>query len=357
MRRSFDFHWLLVVLMGCHAGEPLDFFVAGERGAPAAASPPEAASTSQHASDASSTAVQSEQLPPFSLSPSVPDRDAPKPTVPSSRPDAAPPTVDAVIHDACPPDSQCEGCEPCADRDSCISRTDCALEPCDAGSCGDAGSPLGAACASNGDCESGFCVEGFCCDGACNGDCEKCGADGRCNVSPALDFACEAVSCPLATTCRSYIGPPLNRCAEVGRCAGLEECVVYNSAANVVCGDGLVCDGNGACVLGDGSVPIEPAPVSPSSRCNARGVADGVTYYYCYDYAGNVMARGFASPEGYLELFIPPVAHGGRTSSIFAFDEHGNELCGYLPAEGAGYFVTRGPSCVGAVTFDFYARD
>lgn len=362
MLRTSDLSWYFLVLVACHSGEPLGFFAAGPQGGSGAASLNEGAGTAQRTSDASSNAAQDNTTP--AAEPRlVPDMgrvhdEREIPEAGSSPSDRTGPAVHAVLGNGCSPRQlQCEQCDACAGEEACTTPTDCALGPCDAGSCGDAGAPLGAACASNGECESGFCVDGSCCDSACDGDCQRCGADGRCNVSPALDFDCEAVRCPLATTCRSYIEPPLNRCAEVGRCAGVEDCVVHDAAANVVCGDGLVCDGNGECVPGDGSVPIVPTPVSPASKCNGRGVADGATYYYCYDFAGNVMARGFASPEGYLELFMPPAPHGGRSGSIFAFDEHGNELCGYLPAQGTGYFVARGSSCVGAVTFDFYASD
>lgn len=359
MRRSIDLHWQLVVLMGCHSGEPLGFFTAGDRAAPDAASAPAAPSTSWPAPDASSSATQTRPTPPIAPRGMPNGRDiANGPVAPSNPPDAAPPAVDVTVVDASPPGrAQCEGWDACADAGVCAAPTDCALDACDAGRSGSACSPLGAACASNAECASGFCVEGSCCDSACDGDCQKCGAGGLCNVSPALDFNCEAVVCPLDTTCRSYYEPPLNRCAEVGRCVGEEGCVAHDAEAYVVCGDGLVCDGNGECVPGDGSVPIVPTPVSPSSKCSSVGIADDSRYQYCYDLAGNVMARGFASAEGYLELFVPPGLHGSNSSSIFGFDENGNELCAILPAQGRGYFTVRRASCVGIVTFTFYGRD
>ncbi len=67
---------------------------------------------------------------------------------------------------------------PRGDRDECSS--------CDAGVCVGA-DPLGAACAADGDCESGFCTDGVCCERLCAGTCKACG-------EPGLEGMCVPVS-------------------------------------------------------------------------------------------------------------------------------------------------------------------
>ena len=44
---------------------------------------------------------------------------------------------------------------------------------------------LGASCSADGECAEGHCVDGICCDAACDGVCQQCSPEGRCNVAPA----------------------------------------------------------------------------------------------------------------------------------------------------------------------------
>ena len=111
--------------------------------------------------------------------------------------------------------------------------------------------PNGAACASNGGCDSQFCVEGVCCSSPCAGGCLTCtspGALGTCirrsaGTAPRLAADCptnDPVTCGLdgfcdgAGACRSYLG---NVCVP-GTCSG--DSVVGAS----------ICNGAGVCQPG-----------------------------------------------------------------------------------------------------------
>src|SRR5262245_39228504 len=66
-------------------------------------------------------------------------------------------------------------------------------------------SPLGSACGSAPECQTGFCAAGICCDAPCDGTCMQCAADGRCSVVPVDDAACGVVDCDaLDSTCRDF---------------------------------------------------------------------------------------------------------------------------------------------------------
>jgi len=112
---------------------------------------------------------------------------------------------------------------------------------------------LGQGCSADDDCAQGACVAGpngarICCESRCDGVCEACGADGRCDVAPELDERCPAVACPQDNVCRDY-APTLDG----GRCSGLGECL---EASPDACLEGplrpdatCLCDEQGDCGL------------------------------------------------------------------------------------------------------------
>jgi hypothetical protein len=105
-----------------------------------------------------------------------------------------------------------------------------------AGESGDGGAllPLGAACASKGECQSANCVDGVCCDSACSGSCEACDGDGACQQLPA------------------------------------------NTDPDKECGACKVCDGAGACVaVPDGTDPLDTCSVQAASTCGTTGICKG----------------------------------------------------------------------------------
>ena len=76
----------------------------------------------------------------------------------------------------------------------------------------DAGSPRGAACARNDQCQTGHCADGVCCDSACDGACQACNTEGRVGVCAVLPkgnvgapvcapFVCDGAGRACPTTC------------------------------------------------------------------------------------------------------------------------------------------------------------
>jgi hypothetical protein len=142
-------------------------------------------------------------------------------------------------------------CEGGACKVSCVGPEDCSDgNPCINGSCGR--SPLGAACQSSPDCNSGNCVDGVCCDVAsCAGPCRSCnlaGAAGSCQ-NLAANAQPRSSGCPAesATTC-----------GRTGRCDGAGACQLQT--AGTVCAAGTcaagmetsaaTCNGAGVCLPG-----------------------------------------------------------------------------------------------------------
>lgn len=87
------------------------------------------------------------------------------------------------------------------------------------------------------ECVSGFRVDQVWCESACICPCASCRPDGRCTV-PADDNACDSISCPQATACRSWETVPLaaKRCKSVGVCKTPNDCGHTNTAARTSCG-------------------------------------------------------------------------------------------------------------------------
>lgn len=115
---------------------------------------------------------------------------------------------------------------------------------------------LGTACERDDQCGSRHCASGadgerVCCDTACDGACTTCGAEGHCDATPVQDAKCGDLSCDPSTTCMEF---PPNRavagCEAFGLCETVQTyCTPDFTAPDVECGDGLVCDGQGACVV------------------------------------------------------------------------------------------------------------
>lgn len=189
----------------------------------------------------------------------------------------APASDDACGTLVCPGDTECrkyEGVEldaNCAALNSCVAEAECtatpvaADTPCQegAGTCDGNGEcvvpdklSLGETCAAADECGSGHCVESVdgervCCDAACDGLCEGCGSDGRCDATPDDDAACEAITCDSDTACTSYPEPlEDNRCASFGQCVtSAAYCRADHAEDGASCGDNRACDGAGECEL------------------------------------------------------------------------------------------------------------
>ena len=137
----------------------------------------------------------------------------------------------------CPESTECREYVPgdlasnCAGRGVCLTEAPCTVQDDpDGATCGTQADPgtcdgdgecvvpdkagLGDSCNTDDDCGSQHCVTGvngtnICCDSACDGVCEGCGSDGRCNVAPDDDDRC-AVDCNNSTSCTTYPADPTN---------------------------------------------------------------------------------------------------------------------------------------------------
>jgi hypothetical protein len=136
-------------------------------------------------------------------------------------------------------------------KTSCLGPEDCSdANPCVSNSCGRA--PLGAACGSGPDCNSGNCVDGVCCDVAsCVGPCRACnlaGAAGSCQSLPA-NAEPRSSGCPAEAA---------SSCGRTGRCDGAGACQLQTSGTpcgTATCSGGTetpapTCSGGGVCVPG-----------------------------------------------------------------------------------------------------------
>lgn len=110
---------------------------------------------------------------------------------------------------------------------------------------------LGEACGTNADCGSDFCVSRadgnqVCCEAACDGLCQQCSADGRCDEVPAHDADCAPVTCPGDNICRDYPETLTeNLCRALGQCRSTQDCAPIALRAASSC----ACDGAGDCTL------------------------------------------------------------------------------------------------------------
>jgi hypothetical protein len=147
---------------------------------------------------------------------------------------------------------------------------------------------LGAACAMDEECAEGNCVLGasgsrICCDSSCDGVCQQCGANGRCELTPAGDSRCPSVTCPADNACRDYSDAlTMNLCRGFGQCSTSQDCpfTAVRPAASCDCdtaGKCTVkrsqrCDTSDQC--GDGGACVSNAAGQPI--CCARACAAGL---------------------------------------------------------------------------------
>jgi hypothetical protein len=129
----------------------------------------------------------------------------------------------------------------------------------DSGGCTVAKRALGASCDADAECANDHCVDGVCCESSCDGQCMECRAGtGQCDVMPADDSSCPAVSCALDAECVTGSVPGninTNRCKSVGECKTKADCGASYQPVGSACGANVsypaadtVCDGAGACV-------------------------------------------------------------------------------------------------------------
>jgi hypothetical protein len=127
--------------------------------------------------------------------------------------------------------------------------------------------PLGTACMSDGECETGFCVEGVCCDSRCDPSCSSClaarkasGADGVCgSVMAGQDPKAECPDQPAAT------------CGTSGACDGQGACALYPD--DTPCASSRLCRG-GQCTPTVGEPCHSSVRCAPGQRCSAAGVCE-----------------------------------------------------------------------------------
>ena len=131
---------------------------------------------------------------------------------------------------------------------------------------------LGAACALDGDCAEGNCVPGpggasICCDAPCDGTCQACSAEGRCDAVPASDARCLAVACPADNACREYPAALTdNLCRGLGQCQSAQDCPATALQPAASCD----CDATGACTLRRGVRCTASAECGAASACVAN---------------------------------------------------------------------------------------
>lgn len=190
----------------------------------------------------------------------------------------------------CPEDTECRGYrQPDACRTQCQIHDEPAETACDSGNgqCDGHGecvvpnlATLGETCASDDECGSHHCAptsggDQVCCDTACDGACTSCSSDGHCVDAPSQDGACEAITCEQSSACVSYPESPT-----IGVCAGFAQCATADDycspdfvAADEACGEGMVCDGQGACVYDCPDVTGAERVCTPECPC---GTGEGV---------------------------------------------------------------------------------
>ncbi|HXI55627.1 MAG TPA: PA14 domain-containing protein [Polyangia bacterium] len=166
-------------------------------------------------------------------------------------------------------------------RTTCQVDGDCtAPNTCVNGSCGK--KPLGSACTTAGQCNSGFCEQGTCCGAVCDGLCRSCalpGTAGTCATVPAGQDPLGQCADSGAATCGTD-----------GTCNGAGACRRYLSGtmcAAVTCNAGTEsgtrrCDGAGVCQAGV-TRPCEPFACGTGGTCLTACTtsADCATSFFC----------------------------------------------------------------------------
>lgn len=186
----------------------------------------------------------------------------------------------------------CESFGVCRSIAECVPTFEPAGTPCreGAGACDGQGecvvagaARLGEACSADADCGSQHCITGadgtrICCEAACDGLCQECGQEGRCDRVPATDPGCAPVECPADNVCREYSPPAAGSCRGIGQCQGAQDCasVALRPAAS------CECDTTGSCRLGRGATCAVDSECAESA-CEAS--ASGTTIC-CAEHCG-----------------------------------------------------------------------
>lgn len=233
------------------------------------------------------------------------------------------PTVDCPTgttclgYDASTATNNCAAIGECRNDHSCSLLPEAAGTSCgigNAGTCDGDGicevpdkASLGEACQNSEDCAEGNCVTGadgagLCCDTACDGVCEQCGANGRCDTAPEAEPRCDSVTCPPDNACRNY--PDAlegGQCSGFGVCRDARSCLdAFESLrveAECTCDDqgncelltGTSCNGDTDC----GASNACEATVSGESICCARACGTGL--FCSADGNGCVECQGSAT--------------------------------------------------------------
>jgi hypothetical protein len=160
----------------------------------------------------------------------------------------------------------------------CTSDSQCSGRPCIERSCGP--KPLGAACVSAPDCQSGFCAGGVCCDVACTGPCVSCRQPGKLGECTRMGSPCCSANadCAPPTTCISGqcrlkpLGAP---CASNAQCAS-GKCVDGVCCNRNQCGECQNCK-TGTCrnVISGGEDPDTCPNTLATNPCGKTGKCDG----------------------------------------------------------------------------------
>ncbi len=160
---------------------------------------------------------------------------------------------------------------------------------------------LGAACTSDGECDSGHCVDEVCCNATCDKGCEACtsakkgaGNDGECGPVAAGTDPRDGCATSDATSCGTD-----------GACDGKGACRLH--ALGTACGqpacegnaaETLACDGFGVCA-------------KSSSKCEPFACEDGACKADCA--AVEDCATGYTCEGGACKLVSPAACDGDHT--------------------------------------------
>jgi MYXO-CTERM domain-containing protein len=254
--------------------------------------------------------------------------------------------------------ANCDGAGHCATTDpiecapfvcgATACRGDCATDAqctdgsfCKAGVCTPIQKP-GQKCTRDAQCASGFCTDGVCCEARCDGQCEACGSNGKCDAVTGdpkgartacagdADDACAgscdganrsscaypgaAVICR-AAGCAAGVATVAAHCSGEGACSAAQQVTCKNGCEGAICA-GDACVINGDCKEGERCIAGTCAPqgedgnaCSSSSDCDSGFCVDGV----CCDRAcdGQCEACDGTSKPGVCSA-VSGAPHGSR---------------------------------------------
>jgi len=180
-------------------------------------------------------------------------------------------------------------------RTSCSASTDC-VSPniCNATIC--TLKPIGTACTTAGECDSGFCAQGFCCNNACTGTCKSCaiaGNVGTCSNVPGGTAPTPATQCSTTTS---------TTCGTDGMCDGAGACRLWvngTQCAAATCTGSTqtpqrTCDGTGVCktVTSTACNPYLCDTATPTCKTSCTTNADCVATNSCVSNMCGLLADG-----------------------------------------------------------------